>query len=1032
MLSWAVSKLIGSRNERETKKLASRVKEILAIEEKLQEEKSSILEKKTKQWQKHLHRYLPLEIPTFYELKQLDDLLPIQELIQKRFDDLGKEFPSLPSQIGNSLEDIEKAYQQFSKIEPEFNKKRQEYLKKILPEAYAVVKNAARRLLETEIEICGQKNIWQMVHFDVQIIGGIALHQNTIAEMQTGEGKTLVSTFPSYLNALTGLGVHIVTVNDYLAKRDSEWMSPIYQLLGISVGCLQNQQTHTEKKKQYSCDITYGTSSEFGFDYLRDNGMASSKEEQVQRGHYFALVDEIDSILIDEARTPLIISGPSYQSSNQQYEKYTSSIVQLIQSQKKLCNKIYEEILEIKEQDENSEKIGLNLLKLKLGQPKSSQFLELMEDPLYRKLLEKAELSMHLDTKKKTFFSLKEELYFSIEEKTQETDLTEKGRIQLCQEDKNAFILPDLISHFSEIDANPEISNQEKAEQKEKLQQELDEKADKIHSISQLLRAHCLYEKDVDYLIKEGKVVIIDESTGREMPGRRWSDGLHQAIEAKEKVQVEEETQTFASITIQNYFRLYEKLAGMTGTAETESAEFFDIYKLKVLTIPTNKPCLRIDENDSIFKTEREKNKKVIERIKELHLKGQPVLVGTNSVNSSEKISKILKPLNIPHSVLNAKNHSKEAEIIARAGQRGVVTISTNMAGRGTDIKLGEGVAKIGGLAVLGTERYESRRTDRQLRGRCARQGDPGFSQFFISFEDDLMRNFASTERITKIMNQLGLKEGEVLEHKWLNRSIEMAQKRVEQRNYIWRKRILDFDDILNQQREILYDYRQETLHTQNTALLIEEIIETAIPLKIEEYIISNQGIDIDNLTHWLQSILPKEIAQEELENKEVEEINEFLISEFKEVYAIKISHEKPEIIDNLERQIILNAIDRLWQKHLYEMDSLREGIQLRAQGQKDPLIEYKQESFSLFSHLMTDIQKAVLENLFRSTTNLQGFEKFLSSISQELQQTSVLSESEEFSETLSPQNTEKPSRQIGRNEPCPCGSGKKYKKCCG
>ena len=1031
MISWAFNLLVGNKNKREIKKFSAIVRKIKAFEIEFQKKEEGFFKEKTREWKEKLSYYLPMEIPPTYVLENKEFLKESQRDLEKKFQVLREEFPQIPSEIETSIEGIQDAIKYFNEFEPEFQKKRKEFLSLILPEAYALVRTAASKLVKLEFPLSDQNFCWDMVHFDVQLIGGIALHNNSIAEMQTGEGKTLVSTLPCYLNSLTGLGVHIVTVNDYLAKRDSEWMSPLYSFLGVSVGCLQNQQALEEKKMQYSCDLTYGTSSEFGFDYLRDNGMSSSKEEQVQRGHYFALVDEIDSILIDEARTPLIISGPSFQKTNQEYENYSNDIKKLVQTQKKLCNDILKEI----KNSEDEELLGNLLLKLKLAQPKHPEFLQLMEVPEKRRLLEKEELSMHVDTRKKEFYLLKEELYFTLEERTQEADLTEKGRNALSPSDKNAFILPDIISQFSQIDSDETLNASEKIEEKEQLQNHLDSRAEKIHATSQLLRANCLYEKDIDYLVKEGKVIIIDENTGREMPGRRWSDGLHQAIEAKEAVQIDEETQTFASITIQNYFRLYEKLSGMTGTAETEAAEFFDIYKLKVLMIPTNKPSSRIDRNDYIFKTERERNHNVVKHIGELHAKGQPILVGTNSVNASERISQILKKLNIPHSILNAKNHSREAEIIARAGQRGAVTISTNMAGRGTDIKLGEGVKELGGLSVIGTERYESRRIDRQLQGRCARQGDPGISQFYVSFEDNLMRNFASTERITKIMEQLGLKEGEALEHKWLNRSIQMAQKRVEQRNYLWRKRILEFDDILNQQRTIIYTYRKDVLHTENIHGLIQEIIVEGINLKTKETLFQEK-INIEELLHWIRNTLPKEIHEKELINKNPEEVAKFVIKEFKEVYQIKISHENSKSLDKLERQIILSAIDQLWQFHLHEMDSLREGIQLRAQGQKDPLIEYKRESFTLFSHLVADIQKAVLENLFRSTSNLQGFEKFLSEISSKIELQHIPTDAPEGEITQQKKDfsfAEIPnSPSVGRNASCPCGSGMKYKKCCG
>ena len=673
------------------------------------------------------------------------------------------------------------------------------YLDQIMPEAFAAVKSAARRLCGQTIQVCDQPVAWEMVHFDVQLIGGIALHRGMIAEMQTGEGKTLVATLPVFLNGLTGMGVHVVTVNDYLAKRDSEWMGAVFKFLGLSVGCIQSQQPSQLRREQYQCDITYGTNAEFGFDYLRDNGMSSSKEEQVQRGHYFAIIDEVDSILIDEARTPLIISGPSTVSNTEQYGRFRPLIEQLVKRQSTLCNELAEEV---KQRLEAEDEIGAGraLFKIKLGNPRNRQLMRFMEEPDTRRLIEKTELSMYQDAQKRDLYEIKEELYYTIDEKAHDADLMDMGRQFLSPDDPEAFVLPDLGTAYGEIDADLSMEEKERASRKQSLQERLDTQGEKMHSISQLLKAYCLYEKDVEYVVTDNKVIIVDENTGREMPGRRWSDGLHQAVEAKEGVHVEEETQTYATITIQNYFRLYQKLAGMTGTAETEAAEFHDIYKLDVLPIPTNVPNIRIDHNDQVFKTRREKYNAVVTKIQEAYDRGQPVLVGTASVDASELVGKMLKRAKIPCSILNAKYHRQEAEIIANAGQKGAVTVSTNMAGRGTDIKLAPGVAEAGGLFVIATERYESRRIDRQLRGRCSRQGDPGMSQFFISFEDDLMRNFAAAERMTNMMQRFGMEDGEALEHKWLNRSVETAQKRVEQRNYTWRKRVLDFDDVMNKQ----------------------------------------------------------------------------------------------------------------------------------------------------------------------------------------------------------------------------------------
>ena len=930
-------------------------------------------------------------------------------------------------------------------------------LDEILPEAFAVVKNAARRLKDRgqTFTVCDQPMVWDMVHFDVQLLGGIVLHKGRIAEMATGEGKTLVATLPLYLNALTGRGAHLVTVNDYLARRDAEWMGQLYNFLGLTVGCIQHDQEPDVRREQYAMDITYGTNSEFGFDYLRDNGMATTREQQVQRGYCYAIVDEVDSILIDEARTPLIISGPATISTHQ-YDKWKPLIEQLVRKQNMLCNRLASEAIEKFEQDD-VEIGGRLMFKVKLGQPRNKQLLRMMEDPDKRRAIDKAELSFYQDTRKEELFQLKEELFFTIDEKSNEADLSEQGRVFLNPDDPNAFVLPDLINEFTEIDLDQTLSPEEKDKKKAERQQHCDAQAERIHNISQLLRAYCLFEKDVQYVIEENKVVIVDEFTGRKMPGRRWSDGLHQAVEAKEGVQIDRETQTLATITIQNYFRLYQKLAGMTGTAETEAAEFHDIYKLDVNMIPTNRPVRRTDSNDRIYKTRREKYNAVIKEIKEAHAKTQPVLVGSVSVEASELLSRMLKREKIPHNVLNAKFHMQEAEIVARAGQPGTVTISTNMAGRGTDIKLGPGVTELGGLKVIGTERHEARRIDRQLRGRCARQGDPGASRFYVSFEDDLMRNFGAADRMTKIMERFGLEEGQELEHRWLNKSVETAQKRVEQRNYLIRKRTLDFDDVMNMQRVVVYTWRNEIIDAEEPRTHIYEVIDEAVPAKVKEYL-EGEEPNYTGLIHWINTTFPLGLTKEkaQFDTRTVDENGKFLLEKIKNAYERKSSHEEPTAVKSLERYIILNAIDRLWQEHLYAMDALREGVYLRGYAQKDPLIEYKTEAYDMFVELMANIKNEVLNNLFRSTSNLQAFENFLATLPQFL-----LREEGPTAPTATADarmrhpigamaavggdgdgdgagevSLDLPIRRslpkVGRNEPCPCGSGKKYKNCCG
>src|SRR6188474_3077109 len=781
MVSWILKKILGSKNQRELRRLAPNVRRINEFDEQLKALSDDDLRAKTAAWKTELAA-----------------------------------IPELPDRWAK--------------------------LDEILPEAFAVVKNGARRLTERQVEftVCDQPMTWNMIHFDVQLLGGIVLHRGRIAEMATGEGKTLVATLPLYLNALAGRGAHLVTVNDYLARRDAEWMGQLYGFLGLTVGCIQHDQPPDVRREQYAMDITYGTNSEFGFDYLRDNGMATTREQQVQRGYHFAIVDEVDSILIDEARTPLIISGPATVSTHQ-YDKWKPLTEQLVRKQNMLVNRFASEAKEAFDKGEVEEG-GLLMFKVKLGQPRNKQLLRMMEDPEKRKAVDKAELSFYGDTRKEELFALKEELFFTIDEKSQDADLSEQGRSFLNPDDPDAFVLPDLINEFTEIDLDQTLSPEEKDKRKAERQQHCDAQAERIHNISQLLRAYCLFEKDVQYVIEDNKVVIVDEFTGRKMPGRRWSDGLHQAVEAKEGVQIDRETQTLATITIQNYFRLYQKLAGMTGTADTEAAEFHDIYKLDVNVVPTNRPVARKDANDRIYKTRREKYNAVIAEIKECHGRSQPVLVGTVSVEASELLSRMLKREKVPHNVLNAKYHRQEAEIVQRAGQAGTVTISTNMAGRGTDIKLGEGVANAGGLFVIGTERHESRRIDRQLRGRCARQGDPGGSRFYVSFEDDLMRNFGAADRMTKIMERFGLEEGQELEHPWLNKSVETAQKRVEQRNYLIRKRTLDMDDVMNNQREVVYGFRNEAINSEDPRPLLWETIDEAVPAKVREHLGAGDG----------------------------------------------------------------------------------------------------------------------------------------------------------------------------------------------
>ena len=1018
-----IKKLFGSRNDREVKKLWPRVRQINELEAGLQALSDDELRGKTADWKARL------------------------SVIEDK------------AELAAALEEI-------------------------LPEAFAVVKNACRRLTDRKTDVLVREHPlrWEMVPFDVQLIGGIGLHNGKIAEMATGEGKTLVGTLPVYLNALTGRGVHVVTVNDYLASRDSEWMGAIYKFLGLTVGCILNSQPPAVRRAHYACDITYGTNAEFGFDYLRDNGMASRKEEQVQRGHYFAIVDEVDSILIDEARTPLIISGPSMHTHDEQFAQWKPLVESLVRAQQGLCNRFLSEagalIQKLNPADgatavkagDLEREIGLLLFRVKTGQPKSEGLMKILENPEYLKLMNLAELELHKDQKKVDLYREKEELLFAIDEKSHEADLTEKGRTFISPKDPDAFVLPDLNTLLHDVDAGAEADARKRMEAKTKLQADFEAKAQKIHALSQLLKAYSLYQLDVEYVVQDNKVLIVDQHTGRLMPGRRWSDGLHQAVEAKEGVAIERETQTLATITIQNYFRLYAKLAGMTGTAETEAAEFFDIYKLGVLTIPTHRPNIRKDGHDSVYKTRREKFNAVAGEIKAMHALGRPILVGTVSVETSEMLSRMLKKEGLIHSVLNAKYHQQEAEIISRAGHRGAITIATNMAGRGTDIKLGPGVAEVGGLHVLGTERHESRRIDRQLRGRCSRQGDPGSSHFFISLEDDLMRLFGS-DRIVKLMERMGLEEGQELTHPLLNRSIQQAQKRVEGHNFQQRKRTLEYDDVMNKQRGVIYGFRNEIINATDVRDRLMDIMEEVVVDKVMQFTTSESEFSewkVRPLADWINLNFPMGLPEAEIlkaaesgREKPVADslydglseaqfaLCTFLSESIRKAYDIKISFENPEALKEVERFTILSAIDKLWQEHLYEMDSLRHSIGLRAHGQRDPLLEYKAEAFKIFDELMVNVKTEICHNIFRSASSMLAFENFLKNVPQQTlhhnasafgggtatgtaKASDVVSEAAAAAEAQAKARPVRTGPKVGRNDPCPCGSGKKYKTCCG
>lgn len=934
MFKFLVEKLIGSRNEREIKKLWPIVEKINGIYE------------------------------TYHSLKD-EDLIKKTEEFEKRIRD----------------------------GEDPFN---------ILPEAFALVKEATRRLCGKKWEVTGHMWEWNMIPFDVQLLGAIVLFQGKIAEMKTGEGKTLVATMPLYLHGIIGrikgTGVHLVTVNDYLARRDRQWMGPVYESLGLSVGVIQNEMDNARRKIEYQKDITYGTNNEFGFDYLRDN-MVFRAEDRVQRGHYYAIVDEVDSILIDEARTPLIISGPVEYSSAEIYRGMKPLAENLVRKQTQLVTQLLfvaENLLKQGKEFEAAEKI----IQARLGMPKAKKLFKMLQEPGVMKLVDKVELDLMKEInvggeKTKRIEELKEELYFWVDEKSHSVEITEKGREEVEKREKGLFALPDLSTELHKLDEDKGLSARERFYEKERILREYAEKSDKIHALKQLLKAYMLFEKDVDYVVMDGKVIIVDEFTGRLMPGRRWSDGLHEAVEAKEGVTIQRETQTLATITIQNYFRMYEKLAGMTGTAITEAQEFWEIYKLDVIQIPTNKPVRRVDYPDIIFKTKKEKYEAIINEIEKWHKVGRPILVGTTSVEVSELLSRLLKRRGIPHQVLNAKYHEKEAEIIARAGQFGAVTIATNMAGRGTDIKLAENVVRAKecaintpnptpgltctedpkkcikegvpcGLYIIGTEKHEARRIDNQLRGRAGRQGDPGSSRFFLSLEDDLLRLFGS-DRVMELMERFGSKDEGPIESPMVTKALETAQKRVEMQNFQIRKRLLEYDDVMNRQREVIYKLRNEILDGKDLRGLVLDYAKGIAEDLVERYL---QG-ERDDL--WNLQELRNELAyfflydfSEIASLKNRDEVKEVIFEKLESLYREREEAFGEEKMREMERVVLLTTLDRLWREHLYALDHLREGVYLRAYAQKDPLVEYKKESLELFDELMEKIRNESVMRIFR------------------------------------------------------------------
>ena len=998
------------------------------------------------------------QINEFYEefTKLSDDELraktaEFKELIKNNTQELEDKITEFQDKLKTDVTHTERQdiYAELNDLDKQLQDTIEETLLEILPQAFAVVKDTCRRLVGREWTAGGMRIRWDMVPFDVQLIGGIVLHQGKISEMATGEGKTLVATLPIYLNALTGKGVHIITVNDYLASRDSEWMGEIFKFHGLSVGCIVNDMDNDKRRAAYNMDITYGTNNEFGFDYLRDN-MVVDKEYMVQRGHNFAIVDEVDSVLIDEARTPLIISGP-VEVSEHKFNEMNPRVKRIVDAQKNLIAKITGEAEALISKGENASKDEINyagvcLLRANRGFPKNKKLMKHFSEPSNKTLMQQTEIEYLRDNSKR-MHEIDDELYFAIDEKNHTIDLTEKGReyITSGNEDKDFFVLPDMGTEIHNLDNDETLTPEDRQKKKDELAELYSLRSDSLHTVQQLLRAYSLYEKDVEYVIQDNKVMIVDEFTGRVLPGRRYSEGLHQAIEAKEGVHVEKDTQTMATITLQNYFRLYKKLAGMTGTAETEAGEFLDIYKLDVVVIPTNMPCIRTDMNDLIYKTKREKYNAVIDELEQMKKIGRPVLVGTTSVEVSETISRMLKRKGIAHEVLNAKQHQREAQIIQNAGLKGAITIATNMAGRGTDIKLGPGIADLGGLHIVGTERHEARRIDRQLRGRAGRQGDPGSSKFFLSLEDDLMRLFGS-ERISRVMERLGIKEGEAIEHSMITNSVERAQKKVEENNFAIRKRLLEYDDVMNQQREVIYDRRRQALTGERLKDEIFEMARSTVTKIVHKYY---EETDIKGLVDEVQRtfVVLMEITPEKFQSLGEDGLEEAIMNEVRETYKRREEKYGVDLIARVERFAFLTVIDEKWKDHLREMDDLKEGINFRAYGQKDPLIEYKRDGFELFVAMLEEIGKEVINFVFKFTTREEQVPQKRRQMPAQRMQT-IHASAQGAGMKMSPENAQQKLEQqpgdntkkipikvgpkIGRNDPCPCGSGKKYKNCHG
>jgi len=1035
MFKKITEKLFGNRYDREMKKNQPVIDEINSFFQKMQPQSDNEIKDRILTIKVEIQELLePLEIK----------LAELKKKYQLEAND------SVKNNIGNEIDSKAKRLKEES----------QSILDDHLPEVFAIIKDTCRRLVGHKYDVRGEEEEWFMIPYDVQLIGGIVLHQGKIAEMATGEGKTLVAVLPLFLNALLGRGVHLITVNDYLAQRDSEWMKPVFEFHDLKVGCVINGMDSSERKATYNYDVTYGTNSEFGFDYLRDN-MAVNKEQLAQRKHQFAIVDEVDSVLIDEARTPLIISGPVKESINF-YDELKPILKNVVHSQNLLAKRYLTEIkTELKKEEYDPEIVGKLLLLVSRAAPKNNAFIRLMKEAELKKLLIDYE-GYYIRDKK--MHEIDAELFFAVEEKVNSVELSERGHEQIEKKYPDLFLVKTLDEALIAIDEDESLNFNQKAKQKEEVTSVFFDKNEKLHNIKQLLKAYMLFEKDVEYVVVDNKVMIVDSFTGRMMPGRRFSDGLHQALEAKENCRIEEATQTFATITLQNYFRMYDKLAGMTGTAITEEHEFLEIYKLPVIVIPTNVPISRIDHNDMIYLTRNEKYQAIIDEIVYWHEKEKPVLVGTVSVEVSEILSRLLRRRNIKHNVLNAKYHESEADIVKFAGAPSAITIATNMAGRGTDIKLGQGVVTqekadylnvssklteefpyglpLDGLHVIGTERHESRRIDRQLRGRSGRQGDPGTSRFFLSLEDDLMRLFGS-ERIAPMMMKMGLQSGEAITHPWMTNAVEKAQKRVEGFNFETRKQLIKYDEVMNQQREVIYNYRRNVLMGYDLKFEIVEMIRDAVADISADYILEDvyqEEWEFDKLINWFKFNLNVIIDPDKIntENAKAETVINDLQDLVAQAYDKREELLTTEQMREIERRVLLSVVDDLWRDHLHEMDLLKEGIGLRAYAQKDPLIEYKRESFDLFQTLIVHINKNVMKKVF--TTYLiapEQVQDFLKMARQSHAEVSAFAHKSAPKPSAESQPTVKPKpvvieAKVGRNEPCPCGSGKKYKKCCG